>query len=47
MAKNKVQFQKGMSERQFVDLFGTEEQCRERFIFLALAKWVRVPEVPG
>lgn len=28
MAKNKVQFQKGMSERQFVELFGTEEQCR-------------------
>lgn len=28
MAKNKVQFQKGMSERQFIELFGTEEQCR-------------------
>ena len=29
MAKNKVQFQKGMSERQFVERFGTEEQCRD------------------
>jgi transposase-like protein len=29
MARNKVQFQKGMSERQFVERFGTEEQCRD------------------
>lgn len=28
MAKNKVQFQKGMSEHQFAERFGTEEQCR-------------------
>ena len=28
MARNKVQFQKGLSERQFRDLYGSEDQCR-------------------
>ena len=28
MARNRVQFQKGLSERQFRELYGTEEQCR-------------------
>lgn len=28
MARNKVQFQKGLSEAQFDDLYGTEEKCR-------------------
>ena len=34
MARNKVQFQKGLSLSQFLDLYGTEEQCHG-----ALAKW--------
>lgn len=34
MAQNKVQFQKGMSLPQFMDLYGTEEQC-----FEALFDW--------
>ena len=34
MARNKVQFQKGMSEIRFLELFGTEEQCRR-----ALFNW--------
>jgi transposase-like protein len=29
MARNKVQFQKGLSEVQFAALYGTEAQCRE------------------
>src|ERR1700739_3191631 len=29
MARNKVQFQKGLSEAQFAVLYGTEDQCRE------------------
>ncbi len=28
MARNKVQFQKGLSERRFRELYGTEAQCR-------------------
>ena len=34
MARNKIQFQKGLSERQFRASYGTEEQCRR-----ALAAW--------
>ena len=34
MARNKIQFQKGLSERQFRTSYGTEEQCRA-----ALAAW--------
>jgi hypothetical protein len=34
MAKNKVQFQKGISALQFHEQYGTEEQCRE-----VLFKW--------
>ena len=29
MARNKVQFQKGLSEAQFATVYGTEDQCRE------------------
>lgn len=28
MARNKIQLQKGLSERRFRDLYGTEDQCR-------------------
>jgi transposase-like protein len=38
MARNKVQFQKGMSEAQFDELYGTEPLCRA-----ALVRW-RWPE---
>ena len=34
MARNKVQFQKGLSEAQFASLYGTEDQCRE-----AIMRW--------
>jgi len=29
MARNKVQFQKGLSEAQFDDLYGAEDRCRD------------------
>jgi transposase-like protein len=29
MARNKVQFQKGLSEAQFANLYGTEDRCRD------------------
>jgi ribosomal protein L37AE/L43A len=29
MAKNKIQFQKGLSLTEFLSQYGTEEQCRE------------------
>ena len=29
MARNTVQFQKGLSETEFLDLYGTEEKCRK------------------
>ena len=38
MARNKVQFQKGLAMAEFTASYGTEEQCRE-----ALVKW-RWPE---
>ena len=31
MARNKVQFQKGLSEAEFQRLYGSEELCRGRF----------------
>lgn len=31
MAKNKIQFQKGLSLKAFLDQYGTEEQCRNAF----------------
>ncbi|MCB0080803.1 MAG: transposase, partial [Caldilineaceae bacterium] len=34
MARNKVQFQKGMSLTEFLQHYGTEDQC-----FDALYKW--------
>src|ERR1700741_2851437 len=34
MARNKVKFQKGLSEAQFAVLHGTEDQCRE-----AVVRW--------
>src|SRR5260370_36762912 len=34
MARNTVQFQKGLSEAQFAVLYGTEDQCRE-----AVMRW--------
>jgi hypothetical protein len=36
MARNKVQFQKGLSEVDFAKLYGTEEQCRD---VLTAARW--------
>lgn len=44
MAKNKVQFQKGLSEQRFGQLYGTEEQCRAVII---AARWPHGFECPA
>jgi hypothetical protein len=42
MARNTVQFQKGLSEPAFESLYGTEEQCRAVVVASpALSAWVK------
>jgi hypothetical protein len=36
MARNQVQFQKGLSEAEFATRYGTEERCRD---ILFAARW--------
>src|SRR5664279_4982096 len=43
MARNKVQFQKGLSEAVFEALYGTEEQCRAVVI---ASRWPKGFECP-
>ena len=42
MARNAVQFQKGLSEPAFEQQYGTEEQCRAGRDRIALAQRVRM-----
>jgi transposase-like protein/ribosomal protein L37AE/L43A len=44
MARNKVQFQKGMSEAAFGALFGTEERCHEALVTMRWPNGFRCPE---
>jgi hypothetical protein len=44
VARNKVQFQKGLSEPEFLRQYGTEEQCREAVIAL---RWPKGFQCPG
>jgi transposase-like protein len=44
MARNAVQFQKGLSEPEFERRYGTEEQCREAVI---AARWPHGFQCPG
>jgi hypothetical protein len=44
MARNRVQFQKGLSEPAFEQLYGTEEQCREVVI---ASRWPAGFQCPG
>ena len=44
MSRNKVQFQKGLSEAKFEALYGTEEQCRATVI---ASRWPHGFECPG
>ena len=43
MARNKVQFQKGLSEAEFDELYGTEERCHAE---LARLRWPEGFECP-
>jgi ribosomal protein L37AE/L43A len=44
MARNKVQFQKGLSEPEFDRRYGTEERCREAVV---ASRWPRGFQCPG
>jgi hypothetical protein len=44
MAWNRVQFQKGLSEVKFEQIYGTEEQCRAVVI---TSRWPNGFECPG
>lgn len=44
MARNKVQFQKGLSEAEFERLFGTEEQCLAQVIAWRWPKGIECPQ---
>lgn len=45
MAKNKIQFQQGISLPEFLATYGTDEQCRRRPVSMALAKRFHLPRV--
>jgi transposase-like protein len=44
MARNKVQFQKGLSEAEFERLYGTEEQCLAQLIAWRWPKGIECPQ---
>lgn len=44
MAKNKIQFQRGMSLPEFLSMYGTEEQCREAVFRLRWPQGFQCPE---
>ncbi len=43
MAKNHVQFQKGISIHQFMKMYGTEEQCQKRLFEMRWPTGYRCP----
>ncbi len=47
MARNKVQFQKGLSEAGFDALYGTEEQCHAKLVALRWPNGFECPECGG
>lgn len=44
MAKNKVQFQKGLSIHKFIELYGEEEQCQKRLFDMRWPIGYRCPQ---
>jgi hypothetical protein len=42
MPKNQVQFQRAMSSREFMDRYGTREQCEQALFGW---RWARAPPV--
>jgi ribosomal protein L37AE/L43A len=47
MARNKVQFQKGLSEAAFAELYGTEEQCHAEVVRLRWPDGFECPDCGG
>jgi hypothetical protein len=47
MARNKVQFQKGLSEAQFDELYGTEERCHAELAWLRWPHGFECPDCGG
>ena len=45
MARNLVQFQKGLSEPAFEQQYGTAEQCWAVGGCVTMAQWLRVPDL--
>ncbi|WP_299021198.1 IS1595 family transposase [uncultured Photobacterium sp.] len=44
MAKNKVQFQKGISIHKFISMYGTEEQCQQRLFAMRWPNGYQCPQ---
>jgi len=44
MARNKLRFQKGLSEAQFASLYGTEDRCREADLAEIRRRTSRTPQ---
>ena len=47
VARNKVQFQKGLSEAQFEQLYGTEDKCRAVVIAMRWPNGFQCPACGG
>lgn len=47
MARNRVQFQKGLSMARFNKLFGTEELCHAALVKMRWPDWFRCPDCGG
>ena len=47
MARNRVQFQKGLSMARFNELYGTEEQCHEALVNMRWPEDFECPDCGG
>ena len=45
MTMNRVQFQRGLSMAEFLDRYGSEEQCEAALVCLALAEGIPLPRM--
>ena len=45
MARNPVQFQKGISVNAFLSLYGTEDQCFDAFLTMTVPERISMPSL--